>query len=119
MSVLASAEIETLLGELGLKTPIPYFPEAGVLNNPLDIARCYLADIVARIVGCDAHTAYSSIQWPNNIYNGDLCVVLPKLKQGGDSKKLAFDLQTKVTSLTHRHPLSSEQNYTNTWANQI
>jgi arginyl-tRNA synthetase len=101
MSTITSAELETLLGELGLNTPIPSFSEADVLNKPLDIARCYLADVVAKLVDCDAHTAYSSIQWPNNIYNGDLCVVLPKLKLGADSKTLAFDLQTKVITSSH------------------
>jgi arginyl-tRNA synthetase len=102
MSTPSSTELENLLGELGLKTPVPYFSDTDVLNKPLDIARCYLADILASLVDCDAHTAYSSIQWPNNIYNGDLSIVLPKLKPGADSKVLAFDLQTKVTSSSAR-----------------
>jgi arginyl-tRNA synthetase len=96
MTTLTIAELETLLGGLGLKTPIPQFPEADVLNKPLDIARSYFADILRDLVGCDAETAYGSIRWPDNISNGDLAVVLPKLSHGNASETLAFELMQKV-----------------------
>lgn len=96
MSTLTAADLDSLLATIGLKTPIPDFPGADVLNKPLDIARSYLADSLSGYVECDPQVAYNSIQWPNNIYNGDLAVILPKIKPGVDSDELAFDLMKKV-----------------------
>jgi arginyl-tRNA synthetase len=105
MSTLTLLELENLVGELGLKTPIPHFPAADVLNVPLDLARSYLADELSQHVECDPQNAYNSIQWPNNIYNGDLSVIIPRLKPGADSDELAFNLMTKVSR-------NSNQSYT-------
>lgn len=98
MSALTTTDLEVLLGEIGLETPIPSFPAANVLIKPLDIARSYIADSLSSYTECDPNVAYSSIQWPNNIYNGDLSVILPKIKPGADSDELAFDLMKKVRS---------------------
>jgi len=107
MSTLTTTDLESLLVALGLKTPIPYFPAADVLNKPLDIARSYLADCLSGYVECDPQIAYNSIQWPNNIYTGDLSVILPKIKPGADPDELAFDLMKKVRSSSHFEPISS------------
>jgi arginyl-tRNA synthetase len=96
MSTLTTVDLESLLAALGLKTPIPQLPAADILSKPLDIARAYLADSLAEYVECDAQVAFKSIQWPNNIYNGDLAVILPKIKPGADADELAFDLMKKV-----------------------
>ena len=96
MSTLTVSELEAQLGGLGLNTPIPGFPDADVLNKPLDISRSYFADILCSIVGCDPVVAYNSILWPNNISNGDLVVILPKLGQGADYNALGFDLTRQV-----------------------
>lgn len=97
MATLTLSDLEQRLEALGLKTPVPRFEEtADVLQNPLDIARAYLADIVRGLADCSEDTAYKSIQWPNNIYNGDLAVILPRLAQKGDHKKLGFDIVQRV-----------------------
>jgi arginyl-tRNA synthetase len=96
MTTLTIPELETLLSKLGLKTPIPPFESADVLSRPLDIGRSYLADIVRGLVDSDPETAYKSIHWPNNIFNGDLAVILPKLSHGADANVLGFDLTQKV-----------------------
>jgi arginyl-tRNA synthetase len=96
MATLTLTGLEELLGRLGLKIPIPHFDAADVLNKPLDISRSYLADILCSHAECSPEIAYNSIQWPNNIFNGDLAVILPKLSNGADPGMLAFDLMKKV-----------------------
>jgi arginyl-tRNA synthetase len=103
MSTLTLTGLETLLGGLGLKTPIPSFPAADDLNKALDIGRSYFADILCSLVDCDPVIAYNSIQWPNDIFNGDLTVILPKLSQGADYETLGMDLMTKVENLPPFH----------------
>jgi arginyl-tRNA synthetase len=96
MATLSLSGLESLLGGLGLEIPIPQFSAANVLNKPLDICRSYLADILRSLVEGDPVIAYNSIQWPNNIFNGDLVVILPRLSHGADPNALAFDLIEKV-----------------------
>lgn len=96
MTTLNVTGLETLLGELGLQTPAPKFETADVLNKPLDIGRCYLASIITGLHQCDPVTAYKAIQWPNNVDNGDLAAILPKLDQGSDFKALAMEMMQKV-----------------------
>jgi arginyl-tRNA synthetase len=96
MTTLTIPQLERLLRELGLKVPIPHYESVDVLNKPLDIGRSYLADIISELAECDFETAYKSIHWPNNIYNGDLVVILPKLKPGVDANQLGVDLTRKV-----------------------
>jgi hypothetical protein len=118
MSTLTTTDLETLLVALGLKTPIPYFPGVDVLNKPLDIARSYLADALSNCVECDPQIAYNSIQWPNNIYNGDLSVILPKLKPGADPDELAFDLMKKVRFMPHLKFVSFRSRTSQRWSYQ-
>jgi arginyl-tRNA synthetase len=96
MSTLDLPGLAKILEGLGLG-PIPQFSEAHLLNNPLDIGRSYLADILSRLVGCDPIPAYNSIQLPYDIYNGNLMVPLPKLCRGADWRSaFASDLIEKV-----------------------
>jgi arginyl-tRNA synthetase len=88
--------LEESLGSLSLSVPIPETEAADVLANPLDVCRTYLAQIMADIAGCDIDAAYKSIQWPNNIFNGDLAVILPKLRPGAKADALAVELMEKV-----------------------
>lgn len=83
--------------ELLSLTPVPPVKSVHVLSNPLDIYRAYLAEILAGITGCDLETTYQSIQWPNNIFNGDLAVILPKIRPGAKANEVAFELMQKVS----------------------
>ena len=96
MATLKTSSLEALLGALGLENPIPQSPSSDVLSKPLDIGRSYLADILCSVVECDATVAYNSIQWPGDIYSGDLAVILPKLKPGANAHELALDITKKV-----------------------
>jgi arginyl-tRNA synthetase len=76
--------------------PAETVTELDVLSNPLDICRATLAELLSKIVGCDIDDAYKSIQWPNNIFNGDLSVTLPRLSPGRKPKELSSELVDKV-----------------------
>lgn len=84
------------LGSLNLTVPIPEVKDAELLANPLDVYRTYLAEILTKAVGSDIDAAYKSIQWPNNISNGDLAVILPKLRPGAKADEIAAELMKKV-----------------------
>lgn len=94
--------LEQSLGSLNLNIPIPEVKAAEVLDNPLDVCRTYLAQTLADIAGCDIEAAYKSIQWPNNIFNGDLAVILPKLRPGTKADAIAVELMEKFP---RDHPL--------------
>lgn len=95
MATLELSGLTARLEGLGLGG-IPEFPEAHVLNKPLDIGRSYLAEILSSLTDCDALTAYNSIHWPNDIFTADLTVPLPKLSHGADPDALAVDLMKRV-----------------------
>ncbi|OAL49148.1 Nucleotidylyl transferase [Pyrenochaeta sp. DS3sAY3a] len=84
--------LEQNLRSFGITTPAVEVDAARVLINPLDLLRSHLANILAGIFGCDISAAYRSIQWPNNISNGDLDVVLPKLRPGVKAGETADEL---------------------------
>jgi arginyl-tRNA synthetase len=88
--------LEQSLNALDLNIPISDVKDAEVLANPLDVYRVYLAQVLADAVGCDINVAYKSIQWPNNIFNGDLAVILPKLRPGAKADEVAVELMKKV-----------------------
>jgi arginyl-tRNA synthetase len=90
------AELEIALHELSLAIPVPQYDEADVLDNPLSLCRSYLADLLQRIIGCEPEVAYRSIHWPNNIFNGDLTVTLPKLCPGVKPNEFVPELLKKV-----------------------
>jgi arginyl-tRNA synthetase len=94
--------LEQSLGSLDLSVPIPEVKNAEVLANPLDVYRTYLAQVLADAVGCDIDVAYKSIQWPNNIFNGDLAVILPKLRPGAKADEVAVELMKKVHTFHFR-----------------
>ncbi|KAI4949826.1 hypothetical protein J4E86_007781 [Alternaria arbusti] len=87
--------LEDVLSALNLNVPMPGVNNAEVLANPLDVYRTYLAEVLADAVGCDINVAYKSIQWPNNIFNGDLAVILPKLQPGAKAEEVAVVLMKK------------------------
>nr|RBQ84133.1 hypothetical protein FVER53263_00424 [Fusarium verticillioides] len=89
--------IETLLGKVGLDTPVPDFPDADIVHNPQDIFRVYLADTLQKLVNCDKLVAYDAIQTSNITGMGDLIIVAPRLRlKGVKPEELAKDLLQKL-----------------------
>jgi arginyl-tRNA synthetase len=96
MSTVESNGLWRLLDDLSLSSPSLEYVEVDILANPLDICRTILASVLSNIVGCDQEEAYKSIQWPNNIFNGDLSVTLPRLRPGCKPNELSSELVDKV-----------------------
>jgi arginyl-tRNA synthetase len=93
--------LQAFVTEIGLE-PLPYFAAADVLNNPIDIYHSYLAEHLQALVECDPHLVYNSIQLSKTIEDGDLDIVVPKLKLLGVSpKELAGELLKKVGRFLH------------------
>lgn len=95
MATLTLNGLESALGALDLDA-LPAFERTKPLDKPLDIARCYLASIIEKVANVGSDAAYNAIQWPNNVYNGDLVVILPKLSRGGDPEEYALQIIPKV-----------------------
>lgn len=96
MSTLNQAGLRQLLENLSITAPTSDITDATVLNNPLDLCRTTLAELLSGLIECDVQTAYKSIQWPNNIFNGDLSVTVPKLCPGRKPAELSSQLVDKV-----------------------
>lgn len=73
-------ELSARLGHLGLNSDMPDIPAADLLVKPLDIFRSHLANLVSTTFGCDILLAYDSIRLSNDLSQGDLELVVPKLK---------------------------------------
>lgn len=96
MTTLGVAGLRQLIEGLSIAAPVSDFADAAVLSNPLDLCRATLAELLAGLVDCNVPTAYRSIQWPNNIFNGDLSVTIPKLRPGCKPAELSSQLVDKV-----------------------
>jgi arginyl-tRNA synthetase len=100
MATVSLPGLQAFVAKIGLD-PIPSFAAADVLNNPIDIYHSYLAEVFRTLLKCDPDLVYNSIQPASSAGNGDLDIVLPKLKLSGVSpKELADELLRKV-SLIH------------------
>lgn len=101
MATASLLGLQAFLAEIGLE-PIPSFAATDVLNNPIDIYHSYLAEHLQTLVECDPNLVYNSIQLSKTIEDGDLDIVLPKLKLPGVSpKELAGELLKKVGRFPH------------------
>lgn len=96
MSTLEIDGLTQLLETLSVSAPAAKFKESHILINPLDICRSSLAELLSSLVECNIQDAYKSIQWPNNIWNGDLSVTLPRLRPGCKPAELSTELIDKV-----------------------
>ncbi|KAL5415538.1 hypothetical protein PMIN03_002662 [Paraphaeosphaeria minitans] len=102
MTTFGITELESSLAALHLTARRAVIESADVLINPLDLCRRLLAVILSEVVESSPEAAYKSIQWPNNIYSGDLSVVLPKLRPGCKATELASEISQKFPQ---NHPL--------------
>ncbi|KAK3317762.1 arginyl-tRNA synthetase [Cercophora scortea] len=101
MATTSLDALQGLLEKLGLEDPIPTFAGSDVLSRPLDIFHSYLADILVKITDCEPQVAYDAIQWATDMNNGDLAVVVPRLRvKTTDNKELTRDLAEKFPHST-------------------
>ena len=106
MATASLVGLQAFVAEIGLR-PIPHFAEADVLNSPIDIYHSYLAERLLALVECNPHLVYNSIQLSKTIDEGDLDIVLPKLKLDGiKPKELAAELLSKVSRFPSKRMIS-------------
>jgi hypothetical protein len=96
MATTSHPGLEAFVAGLGLGA-VPPFAAADVLNDPMDLCHAYLAQNFQQLVECDPDLVYKAIQPPNTTQDGDLDIVLPRLKlPGKDPKELAGELLKQV-----------------------
>ncbi|KAF1845930.1 Nucleotidylyl transferase [Cucurbitaria berberidis CBS 394.84] len=95
MSTLDFNGLTQLLKGLSVSRPPVELTGATILSNPLDLCRSALAELITSLTECDVQDAYKSIQWPNNIFNGDLSITLPRLRPGCKPAELSTELVDK------------------------
>jgi arginyl-tRNA synthetase len=88
--------LEQIVSSLSLGKTSPSSGAANALIYPLDVCRAHLTKLLVDIVNCSEDDAEKSIQWPNNIFSGDLAVILPKLRPGVKADQLAMEIMEKV-----------------------
>ncbi|KAJ4301026.1 hypothetical protein N0V90_003115 [Kalmusia sp. IMI 367209] len=94
--------LEAALQSVSFEASIQQHNDADVLNNPLDLCRSLLAELLSELIECEPSVAYRSIHWPNNIFNGDLTVTLPKLRSGSKPNEFGLEIRKKFPQ---DHPL--------------
>ncbi|EEH33060.2 arginyl-tRNA synthetase [Paracoccidioides lutzii Pb01] len=100
MGSLTIRGLETLLQSLGLTVPIPAFSAANVVVNPIDIYRCYVADVVKQAVGCGEDIAFNAIQRTQVLAHGDVALIAARLRLKGDNiGQVAAYLSSKLFAL--------------------
>jgi hypothetical protein len=105
MATTSLPSLQAFVAELGLG-PVPFFASADVLTDPMDLCHSYLAEHFQRLVEADPESVYKAIQPPSTIQDGDLDIVLPRLKlPGGRPKELAGELLLQVCQTS---PASSD-----------
>ncbi|EEH11629.1 arginyl-tRNA synthetase [Histoplasma capsulatum G186AR] len=101
MSTLAIQGLETHLQDLGLEVPIPAFPTANIISNPVDLYRCYVAEVVKQVVNCNEDIAYNSIQRTQVLAHGDVVLVVARLRlKGVNIDQVAVDLSNKLCTIS-------------------
>ncbi|OJD15622.1 arginine-tRNA ligase [Emergomyces pasteurianus Ep9510] len=101
MSTLAIQGLETHVRGLELEIPIPAFPTANILSNPVDLYRCYVAEVVKQVVNCGEDIAYNSIQRTQVLAHGDVVVVVARLRlKGVNADQVAIDLSNKLCGIS-------------------
>ena len=106
MSTLTLDGLAALLSRIGAG-PIPSIagepPVAHPLYRPIDIYRAFVADVLARLAGCETPVAYESFQIPGTPANGDLVLPVPRLRIKG--KKPAEQCAELAAAFPDNHPL--------------
>ena len=76
-------DLNTMLSNLGLEEKITKFPDSNPESNPVDIFRCYIAEILSKVSGVDSALIYPALEWTNQFDKGDLILAVPRLRVKG------------------------------------
>ncbi|OAL06613.1 arginyl-tRNA synthetase [Phaeosphaeriaceae sp. SRC1lsM3a] len=80
---------------IGLDAPASSETLLHNFTRPLEVYRICLVKLLSDILECEEDVAQKCVLWPNNIDNGDLAVVLPKLRPGVKADKTAVEIMEK------------------------
>jgi len=85
------------LPSLGISQPLPHLPDTNPQSNPVDIFRCYLAEILSGVTGVDVKIIYPALAWTQTLDKGDLVLAVPALRiKGKKPDQLAAEWAEKV-----------------------
>lgn len=91
------APLQKKLRTLGIDHSLPSYESGDILANPLDIYRSFMANELTKILDCDRQLIYNAIQWSNQLSNGDLILIVPKLGlKGAKLAEVTKELSSKV-----------------------
>ena len=62
MGTLQMEGLQAKLKSLGIRSPVPNYANSHVLQNPIDIYRSYLADLLTPLTGVESQLIYDSLQ---------------------------------------------------------
>lgn len=100
---MATLSPEGLQGFLeALEVEFPHTDQAliDMVNNPMDIYRYHLAEILIKLTECEQQVAYKSVIWANDMSH--LVVIAPRLRvKGIKSEDLAADLHDRVSKCVY------------------
>lgn len=71
--------------------------------RPIEAYRTCMVKILSEILECEEQVIQKCVLWPNNIDNGDLTVVLPKLRPGVKANETAVEIIEKVRTTQSRY----------------
>ena len=94
---ISIAALQQKLQALGADPSVLDHESADILTNPLDIYRSYLANDLTKILECGWQLIYDAIHWTNQLSNGDLILIVPKLRlKGAKPAEVTRELSGKV-----------------------
>jgi arginyl-tRNA synthetase len=89
--------LATILGRLGLESPVSEYTGADIRAKPVDIFWCHHTSLLAPVLETNGLAIYDAINSTNDASLGNLAVILPKLKLSEEKlKNLTLDLKGKV-----------------------
>lgn len=92
--------LETQLEKLNVHVPVPSYGAAQILENPIDVYRSYLANILEPLLkDASSQNVHHSIQYTNSLSYGDLILVIPRLQlKRSNPIEVAKDLASRVNN---------------------
>lgn len=89
--------LQANLKSLGIESSVSEHANSHLLQNPIDIYRSYLVDLLTPLIDAKSQLIYESLQWTNNLDYGDLVLVVPKLRlKGIKPADYVLKLESKV-----------------------
>lgn len=101
-SSAAVDELTKLVGDLSLETA--QYPGCYPTQNPLDIYKAHISQILRGITGVEHKIIYGALQWTTGLDKGDFMLAAPALRlKGKKPDELAAEWAEKVLFVVSLH----------------